>query len=99
VTGPAAPAGGPTEDWHWRARRALARFAPHAVGALARALETATDPAVRLLAVDALARLGPRAAGAAPALRGAVRHDGDAAVRAAARAALAVVEPGGPPAC
>jgi HEAT repeat protein len=78
-------------DWSWKAERVLRRLGPRRVPALADALRTAADPAVRRFAVDALARLGDEVPGVTEALRHAAREDGDPAVRAAAAAALAAV--------
>lgn len=77
--------------WGWKAQRVLRRFGTRMVPALADALRTAGDPAVRRFAVVSLARLGAEARGAADVLRQAAREDGDPEVRAAAASALGAV--------
>src|SRR5262249_17369881 len=71
--------------------RALAQVGPPAVPELLRLLEH-EEPAVRLCALKALARVGPEAAKAVPALRKALK-DTYAGCRARAAAALGEVGP------
>lgn len=83
------------DDWHWKARRVLARFGPRTVPALVEALVGGDDPAIRLFAAESLALLGPEAREASAALRQAAGHDEDPLVRAAAATALGAVEASG----
>jgi HEAT repeat protein len=76
------------DDWHWKARRVLARFGTRTVPALVEALSDGDDPGIRQFAAESLAELGPEAGVAWDALRHAADHDRDPAVRAAAAAAL-----------
>jgi HEAT repeat protein len=85
--------GGP--EWGWRVERVLRRLGPRVVPALAEALRTGRDPAVRRFAAVSLGRRGREACLAAEILRQVARHDGDPAVREAAAAALGAVTEGG----
>ncbi len=80
------------DDWHWKARRVLARFGPRTVPALVEALIDGDDPAIRLFAAESLTLLGAEARDASEALRRAASHDADSHVRAAAATALGAVE-------
>ena len=81
-----------TEDWRWKARRALSRFGPRAIPALVEALSMGDDATIRRFAADSLALLGADARGASEALRHAAWHDADPSVREAAAVALDAVE-------
>ena len=80
------------DDWRWKARRVLSRFGARTVPALMEALSLGEDPTIRRFAADSLGRLGAEARDATAALRYVAWHDEDAAVRAAATAALNAVE-------
>jgi HEAT repeat protein len=90
-----APEG--SDDWRWKARRALSRFGPRAIPALVEALSVGDDPTIRRFAADSLALLGVDARSASEALRHAAWHDADPSVREAAAAALDAVEEPRPP--
>ena len=62
-----APEG--SDDWRWKARRALSRFGPRAIPALVEALSVGDDPTIRRFAADSLALLGVDARSASEALR------------------------------
>ena len=81
-----------SEDWRWKARRALSRFGPRAIPALVEALGMGEDATIRRFAADSLALLGADARSASEALRHAAWHDEDPSVREAAAAALDAVE-------
>lgn len=81
-----------SEDWRWKARRALSRFGPRAIPALVEALGMGEDATIRRFAADSLALLGADARSASDALRHAAWHDEDPSVREAAAAALNAVE-------
>jgi HEAT repeat protein len=85
-----------SDDWHWKARRVLARFGARTVPALVEALSAGDDPTVRHFAAESLGHLGDEARSASDALRHAALHDADRAVRTAAATALAAVESAGP---
>ena len=80
-----------SEDWRWKARRALSRFGPRAIPALVEALGVGEDATIRRSA-DSLDLLGADARSASEALRHAAWHDEDPSVRKAAAAALDAVE-------
>jgi HEAT repeat protein len=82
-------------DWHWRARRVLARFGPRTVPALVEALSTGDDPVIREFAAESLGQFGHEARSASAALQHAARHDESPAVRAAAASALEALEESG----
>jgi hypothetical protein len=78
-------------DWHWKARRVLARFGPRTVPALIEALAAGDDPTIRQFAAEALGYLGHEGQSASDALRHTARYDEIPAVRAAAAAALKAI--------
>jgi HEAT repeat protein len=83
------------DDWHWKARRVLARFGVRTVPALVEALSAEDDPTVRQFAAESLGHLGHEARSASDALRRAALHDEDRGVRATAATALTAVESAG----
>jgi hypothetical protein len=84
-----------SDDWHWKARRVLARFGHRTVPALVEALAAGDDPTIRQFAAESLGYLGREAQDASDALHHAARHDADRAVRAAAVAALKAIRVAG----
>lgn len=83
------------DDWHWKARRVLARFGARTVPALVEALSADHDPAVRRFAAESLGHLGHEARSASDALRRAALNDEDRGVQTTAATALMAVESAG----